>query len=73
MLIRKSCNRALVDNYRPISLTLVKTLERLINEHIMTFLTDFNLVCDNQHGFRQSRSGLNATFAVATQVAQCIG
>ena len=34
----------------------VKSLERLINNHIMSFLSDNKLLCDNQHGFRPLRS-----------------
>ena len=56
--IFKSGKNNLADNYRPISLTsvVVKTLERLIHKHIMKYLTDFQLLNDNQHGFRPSRS-----------------
>ena len=56
--IFKSGKNNLADNYRPISLTsvVVKTLERLIHKHIMKYLTDFQLLKDNQHGFRPSRS-----------------
>ena len=47
-----------LDNYRPVSLTsmVVKSLERIINNHIMSFLSDNKLLCDNQHGFRPLRS-----------------
>ena len=46
------------DNYRPVSLTsmVVKSLERLIHNHIMSFLSDNKFLCDNQHGFRPLRS-----------------
>ena len=56
--IFKSGKNNLADNYRPISLTsvVVKMLERLIHKHIMKYLTDFQLLNDNQHGFRPSRS-----------------
>ena len=56
--IFKSGKNNLEDNYRPISLTsvVVKTLERLIHKHIMKYLIDFQLLNDNQHGFRPSRS-----------------
>ena len=30
---------------------IVKTLERLIHKHIMKYLTDFQVLNDNQHGF----------------------
>ena len=47
-----------IDNYRPVSLTsvVVKSLERLIHNHKMSFLFDNKLLCDNQHGFRPLRS-----------------
>jgi len=56
--IFKSGKNNLADNYRPISLTgvVVKTLERLIHKHVMKYLTDFQLLNDNQHGLRPSRS-----------------
>ena len=56
--IFKSGEQTEVDNYRPVSLTsvVVKTLERLIYNHIMGFLYDNRLLCDNQHGFRPLRS-----------------
>ena len=56
--IFKSGKNNMADNYRPISLTsvVVKTLERLIHKHIMKYLIDFQLLNDNQHGFRPSRS-----------------
>jgi len=52
--IFKSLGQTAVDNYRPVSLTsvVVKSLERLVNNHIMNFLSDDKLLCDNQHGFR---------------------
>ena len=56
--IFKSGKNNLADNYRPISLASVvaKTLERLIYKQIMKYLLDFQLLNDNQHGFRPSRS-----------------
>ena len=45
-------------NYRPVSLTSVacKVLEHIIYRHIMIHLENFNILCDNQHGFRARRS-----------------
>ena len=56
--IFKSGEQTAVDNYRPVSLTsvIVKSLERLVHNHIMNFLSDNKLLCDNQHGFRPLRS-----------------
>ena len=60
----KSGKNTLADNYRPVSLTsiIVKTSERLIHKHIMKILMGLNLLCDNQHGFRQSRSCVTKLF-----------
>ena len=56
--ILKSGEQTAVDNYRPVSLTsvVVKSLELIIHNHIMSFLSDNKLLCDNQHGFRPLRS-----------------
>ena len=35
---------------------VAKSLERLIHNHIVSFLLDNKLLCDNQHGFRPLRS-----------------
>ena len=54
----KSGEQTAIDNYRPVSLTsvVVKSLERLIHNHIMSFVCDNKLLCDNQRGFRPLRS-----------------
>ena len=45
-------------NYRPVSLTSIpcKLLEHIIHSHFMKFNVKSNILCDNQHGFRKSRS-----------------
>ncbi len=45
-------------NYRPISLTSVpcKILEHVIYKHIMDHCKQYNIILDNQHGFRAKRS-----------------
>ena len=56
--IFKSGEQTAVDNCRPVSLTsvVVKSLELLIHNHIMSFLSDNKLLCYSQHGFRPLRS-----------------
>ncbi len=50
--IHMSGDHALATNYRPVSSSIVvRTLKRLIHKHIMAFLIDQSLLCDNQHGF----------------------
>ena len=45
-------------NYRPISLTCTccKILEHIIDSNLMMHLTKWNILSDNQHAFRRSRS-----------------
>ena len=56
--IHKKGNKKLTSNFRPVSLTSMvgKLLERLINQAIMTHLSQHNLIKDTQHGFLPKRS-----------------
>ena len=58
--IFKSGDKALFSNYRPISVLpyFSKFLERIIynRTRIINYLNDFNLLCDNQYGFRKNLS-----------------
>ena len=58
--IHKNGNKKLTSNFRPVSLTSMvgKLLERLINQAIMTHLSQHNLINDTQHGFLPKRSCL---------------
>ena len=56
--IHRNGNKKLTSNFRPVSLTSMmgKLLERLINQVIMTYLSQHNLINDTQHGFLPKRS-----------------
>lgn len=56
--IFKSGDKALFSNYRPISVLpcFSKILERIIYNRVINYLNDFNVLCDNQYGFRKHRS-----------------
>ena len=56
--IFKKGDRTLCTNYRPVSLTCIcsKILEHFVYSHIYSRLSDYNILCDEQHGFRQARS-----------------
>ena len=54
----KKGDRSLPSNYRPVSLTCIcsKLLEHIVYSHIYSHFAKYNLLCDQQHGFRQGRS-----------------
>ena len=56
--LHKKGARNLPDNYRPISLTSVccKLFEHIVHSHISRFLTKYNILNPNQHGFRKDHS-----------------
>ena len=56
--VHKKGNCSIPSTYRPISLTSVccKLLEHIIYTHIFSHLNKHQVLCENQHGFRQGRS-----------------
>ena len=56
----KKGDKKQANNYRPISLTsvLIKLLEKIIKDKLITFLETHELLNNNQHGFRSNRSCL---------------
>ena len=56
--VHKSGDRAQVDNYRPISLLCIlsKVLERIVFNHLNKFICEYNIISDNQFGFRRCHS-----------------
>ena len=57
----KKQNKQLIKNYRPISLLPIcgKILEKIIFNHLYTYLTSNNLITKNQAGFRPGDSTTN--------------
>ncbi|MCP3661298.1 MAG: RNA-directed DNA polymerase [Gammaproteobacteria bacterium] len=58
-------------NYRPISLlsTIGKTLERIINHRIRTFLHDAGILAQTQSGFRPKRSTNDQLYRLSQSIA----
>ena len=52
----KKGDKSLPNNYRPISLTCLccKTLEHIVYSNIFTHLNQANILCEEQHGFRET-------------------
>ena len=60
ILIFKSDDQSLFTNYRPTCISVLasfsKFLERVIYNRLMKYLTNFNILCSNQYGFRKNHS-----------------
>ena len=57
-VFKKKGEPSLVTNYRPISIitSIGKLLEKLISQQLNDFFDRHKVICENQHGFRKSRS-----------------
>ena len=64
--IYKGGDRSLPSNYTPVSSTpiLMKVMEKIVRENIVTFLTENNLFNPSQHGFMKGRLCLSALLSV---------
>ena len=58
--IYKKGSRTEAANYRPVSITshLIKTFERVLRKHLVSYVEENGLMSDGQHGFRKNRSCL---------------
>ena len=56
--IFKNSDRTQCNIYRPLSLTYIcsKLLEHILYSHIYSHLSQYNILCDEQHGFHHARS-----------------
>ena len=63
--IHKGGNRDSAKNYRPVTLTshLIKVYEKVVRNHLVSFIERNNLFNPNQHGFRAGRSCLSQLLA----------
>lgn len=69
--IYKNGNKHSFTNYRPISLLsqFSKILETLFARRLDNFVEKYNLLTDNQYGFRSNRSTLMAVMALVEDIA----
>ena len=70
----KSGSRSDPSNYRPVSLTSVccKVFERMISDHIMSYLEEHNLLSSRQYGFRKSHSTEDQLLLMYGQVSKWV-
>ena len=72
-LLKKGDTRE-IQNYRPISLLSVfsKIIEKLMYIRLMSFITDYNILNDSQHGFRVGKSTETAAHAFLENIQKAI-
>lgn len=72
--VYKNGNKLDIGNYRPISLisNLGKILEKILKARIDKFLTKFNILADNQYGFREKRSTQDALTQLVSKINSAI-
>ena len=70
----KKGDRALPENYRPVTLTSIscKLLEHVVHSNIMKHLDRFNILDDAQHGFRKRRSCVSQLLTTVDDFANCL-
>ena len=63
--IHKGKSRAAAKNYRPVALTslLIKTFEKVIRKHLVSFMEEHQMFNHSQHGFRCGRFCLSQLLA----------
>ena len=68
--IYKKGDKSICANYRPISIlsNISKILERAMYNRIELFLNEFNLIYENQFGFRKKHSTEHALTAIIEQI-----
>jgi hypothetical protein len=56
--IHKKGPKSMINNYRPVSVTscCCRILERIVNNKLLTYTSQYGLLNDSQHGFRRRRS-----------------
>ena len=70
----KKGSKSSPNNYRPISLTCLcsKILEHIVYSNIFTHLNQTNILCEEQHGFREKRSCESQLTITIDDFARCL-
>lgn len=72
--ILKKNNPMSLENYRPVTVpfSFSKIFEYAYLDRLTIFLNKFNILSNNQHGFRSGRSTITATHSFYNEIIQCI-
>lgn len=70
--IFKKKDPTLIENYRPVTVPSVfsKIFEYAFLDRLLSFLNKFNIVTENQHGFRSNKSTTTAMLAFYNQIIE---
>ena len=69
--IFKNDDNSKFSNYRPISILQIfsKVLEKIVYTRLLNYLTKFNILCDNQFGFRKNHSTFMAVLELVDNLS----
>ena len=72
--VYKTGNHSSVSNYRPISLLSIfnKLLEKLMFKRIKLYLEKYNILIDNQFGFRSNHTTTQAILMITDKIQRAI-
>ena len=68
--VHKKANRQIKSNYRPISLLPIcgKILEKIVFDHVYSYLNSNNLISKNQSGFRPGDSTIYQLISITSNI-----
>ena len=71
----KTGDLSLLTNYRPVSVlpAFSKILERIVYSRLLNFLNKFNILANNQYGFRKNHSTGYALIQLYDKLSDAIG
>lgn len=72
--IYKSGSTTTLSNYRPISVLnyFSKIFEKVVYNKVINFLDEYNILVDNQFGFRQGHSTHHALITLVDKITKCM-
>ena len=74
VLLYKADDRSIVSNYRPISIlpAFSKILEKVFYKRLLNYLNKYDILCNNQYGFRKGHSTSLALVDLYDKISEAI-
>jgi hypothetical protein len=72
--VHKKCNRHEISNYRPISVLSIfsKIFEKMIYSRLVSFITKYKILTENQYGFQKNKSTISACQSFIEKVQEAL-